>query len=73
MRNELLGIAGAEVTVFSAGSEALTRIGRNPWDPTGPNLYNPTLASIAILRNPNGVNSNSFRSSYNIYGPYKSL
>ena len=62
------------MAVFSAGSEATyPHIGRNPWDPTGPNLYNPNAGVNSYsFRNPNGgVNSNSFRSSYNIYGPYK--
>ena len=70
---KLLGIAGAVVAVFSAGSEATYphKSGTCGTQQDQTSITQRWRRSYSF-RNPNGgVNSNSFRSSYNIYGPYE--
>ena len=66
---KLLAITALVVAVFSAGSEATyPHIGKNPWDPTRPNHYDPNAGvNSHSFSNPHGgVNSNSFRSSFDL-------
>ena len=68
-RNEILGHNSSGSGSFLGWLEATyPHIGRNPWDPTRPNYYNPNAGvNSHSFSNPHGgVNSNSFRSSFDL-------